>query len=312
MKDIRVMFIGTPEFAVRMMQTLIDEKYNVVAAVSQPDKPAGRKHLIVPTPVHALANQYHIPCLQPEKMKASAEEILSFKPDLIVTCAYGQMVPDVILNAPKYGCLNIHPSLLPKYRGGAPVHHAIWAGDEETGVCLMEMVKAMDAGRVYDRVYVPIGPDETTEELYAELENASAELLAKALPEYLAGKLTGEVQDESKMSIAHNISKEEEQVHFSEEEINTLYNHVRALIDWPVSYGMIDGKRIKLLKARKKVCSVNQEPGTVLGFHDHAMQIACKGGILNVMEVQPEGKSPMSADAFGNGAGRSLINRKFD
>ncbi len=116
MEDIRVMFIGTPEFAVRMMQTLIDEKYNVVAAVSQPDKPSGRKHLIVPTPVHALADQYHIPCLQPDKLRADTEEILAYKPDLIVTCAYGQMVPDAILNMPKYGCVNIHPSLLPKYR----------------------------------------------------------------------------------------------------------------------------------------------------------------------------------------------------
>ncbi len=192
------------------------------------------------------------------------------------------------------------------------MHHAIWAGDDTTGVCLMEMVKAMDAGRVYDRVFVPIGPDETTAELYAELEDASAELLAKALPEYLAGKLPGEAQDESKMTIAHNISKEEEQVHFDEEEINTLYNHVRALIDWPVSYGMIDGRRVKFLKARKEVCPVTKQPGTVLGFNDHAMKIACMGGILNVLEVQPEGKSRMSAEAFGNGAGRALIGRKFD
>lgn len=312
MEDVRIVFIGTPVFATKILQVLVEEKYHVVAAVSQPDKPTGRKHLLTPTPVHAMADQYGIPVIQPEKLRKQADEVLAFQPDLIVCCAYGQMIPDSILAAPRHGCLNIHPSLLPKYRGGAPVHHAVWAGDPETGVCLMEMVKAMDAGRVYAEAVVPIGPDETTEELNLKLEDASCELLRRSLPEYLAGKLPGVLQDESLATIAHNISKEEEQVVFAGEEINTLYNHVRALIDWPISYGLIDGHRVKFYRARKRVQPVSEAPGTVLGFEDGAMKIACMGGILLVYELQAEGKSRMTAEAFANGAGRAMIGRKFD
>lgn len=312
MDDLKVVFIGTPEFAVHILQTLIDEKYNIVAAVAQPDKPTGRKHLLTPTPVHALADQYHIPVLQPVKLRLQSQEVLDLKPDLIVCCAYGQMVPDDILAAPKYGCVNIHPSLLPKYRGGAPVHHAVWAGDTKTGVCLMEMVHAMDAGRVYACNEVKIGPDETTEELNTALEEASATLLKTALPEYLKGNLPGIPQEESLVSIARNISREDEQVSFAKEEINTLYNHVRALIDWPIGYGMVEGKRIKFLKARKEIKAVTEAPGTILGFQDEAMEIACNGGVLKIYELQPEGKSRMSAAAFANGAGRALVGKQFD
>ena len=134
MENIRVLFIGTPEFACPILQTLYDEKYNLVAVVSQPDKPVGRKHIIEKTPIHALADELGIPVVQPNKLKEEYASVLAYEPDLIITCAYGQMIPEEVLQYPKYGCLNIHPSLLPKYRGGAPVHRAVWAGDKETGV----------------------------------------------------------------------------------------------------------------------------------------------------------------------------------
>ncbi len=312
MENIRIVFIGTPEFACPILQTIYDEGYEVIAAVSQPDRPAGRKHVIMPTPVHALADRLNIPVLQPEKLRLEYEKVTALEPDLIVTCAYGQMVPEAVLKAPKYGCLNIHPSLLPKYRGGAPIHHAVWAGDSETGVCLMEMVKAMDAGRVYARKVLPIGPDETTAELSERLIEAGCELIREALPAYLRGELPGEEQDDSQVVIARNISRDDEQVHFGTEEINTLYNHVRALIDWPVSYGIMDGKRIKFLKAGKEIKETAGGPGEILGFRDHAMEIACMGGILRIYELQPEGKGRMSADAFANGAGRQLIGHRFE
>ena len=228
MNDARIIFIGTPEFACPILQTLVDEGYNVVAAVCQPDRPTGRKQVITPTPVHALADKLNIPVLQPEKLRTEYQPVLDYKPDLIVTAAYGQIVPEVILKAPRYGCLNIHPSLLPKYRGGAPIHHAVWAGDEKTGVCLMEMVKAMDAGRVYARCELPIGPDETTSELYEKLQDAACTLLKESLPLYLEGKLEGEPQDESLVVIARNISKEDEQVHFAKEEKRGRYESLKA------------------------------------------------------------------------------------
>ncbi|MBR2825484.1 MAG: methionyl-tRNA formyltransferase [Solobacterium sp.] len=312
MENVRIVFIGTPVFATDILRTLVEENYNVVAVVSQPDKPSGRKHEIKPTPVHELADSFHIPVLQPEKLSKEYQNVLDYQPDLIVTCAYGQIVPETILKEPKYGCVNIHPSLLPKYRGGAPVHHAIWAGDKETGVCLMEMVKAMDAGKVYAKRIVQIDDDDTTETLNLKLRKVSCELLKEELPRYLNGELPGEAQDESGVVIARNISKEDEFVSFKNEEINVLYNHIRACIDWPISYGMIEGKRMKFYKVRKEVINHTYQEGTILGLKDHALEIAAKNGILKVYELQLEGKNKMDADAFMNGLGRSYIGKVFE
>ncbi len=312
MENIKVVFFGTPVFACAVLQTLLDEHYDVIAAVSQPDKPVGRKHILEKTPVKLLAEKYGIPVIQPVKLRAESSLVTDLEPDLIVTCAYGQIIPDDILACPKYGCVNIHPSLLPRYRGGAPVHRAVWAGDAQTGVCLMEMVHRMDAGRVWARTYVSIDPDDTTESLNVRLIDASVNLVREYLPAYIRGELKGEEQDESLVVIARNIAPEEEQVHFSAEDIQNLYNHVRALIDWPVSYGIVDGKRIKFYRAGMEKGETGSCPGTILGFRDHAMTVACKGGVLKVYELQPEGKKKMTADAFANGAGRSFIGKIFE
>ena len=312
MKDLRVIFMGTPVFACSVLEALIEEKYNVVLAVSQPDKPVGRHHQVVSTPVHELADKYGIPVLQPERLREETEKILEYAPDLIVTCAYGQFVPEVILNYPKYGCLNIHPSLLPKYRGGAPVHHAVWNGDTETGVALMEMIKKMDAGKVYAVKRVPIGPDETTEELNLRLMEVSKELIREALPEYLEGNLPGTEQEEEKATIARNISKEDECISFRKEALHQVYNHIRALIDWPVAYARINNKRLKIYRAEIREGGCTEEPGTVLGFRDGAMEVACTGGILRILELQPEGKKRMKAADFANGAGRALAGSCFE
>ena len=313
MSDIRVVFMGTPVFACTVLQTLIDEKYNIVAAVTQPDKPVGRHHEIAKTPVHELAEKYGIPAVQPEHLREQYDQVLAYEPELIVTCAYGQWVPNEILNYPKYGCVNIHPSLLPKYRGGAPVHHAVWAGDEETGVCLMEMAEKMDAGKIYAVEKVPIGPDDTTYDLNQKLMPASAKLIREKLPEYLAGNLPGTEQDERFYTIARNISKDQEHVCFGRVNVHEAYNHVRALIDWPIPYGVIEGKRIRIYKARmQEGLPEGIIPGTLIGFREGAMEIACLDGIIKVYELQPEGKKRMKAADFANGAGRNLIGKVFD
>jgi methionyl-tRNA formyltransferase len=308
----RIVFFGTPEFACTILQALIDEKYHIAAVVSQPDKPVGRKHIIVKTPVHALAEENGIPVLQPEKLRAEADAVLAYEPELIVTCAYGQFVPSKILNAPKYGALNVHPSLLPKYRGGAPIQRAIMNGDQKTGVCLMEMIKAMDAGRVYARTETEIGPDETGTELFERLEGISAKLLRDNLPLYLEGKLEGVPQNDEEAVLAPNIAREEELVRFADSDLSTLYNHIRGLIEEPCAYGMVNGKRFKFCRVRKQNCDPAEAPGTIAGFENHAMKIAAKGGYLLVEEMQPEGRSRMNADAFANGAGRGLINAVFE
>ena len=312
MKKPRMIFFGTPEFAVSILQTVIDMECNVVAVVSQPDRPVGRKHVLTPTPVHALADQYDIPCLQPEKLTENIDMILDYQPDIILTCAYGQFVPSKILSYPKLGCINIHPSLLPKFRGGAPIHHAIMAGEKQTGVSIMEMVKKMDAGKVYAQVTLDIGEDETQAELSQRLNVAACQLLKDSLQDYMDGKLPGIEQDEEKVIIGNNISREEEEVHFSLEDIDEIYNHIRGLIDWPIAYGKLDGKRIKFYKVRKEKKDVHEQAGTVLGFKDHALEITCQNGILKVYELQMEGKKRMDADAFKNGYANEVIGKVFE
>ena len=312
MKQTKIIFFGTTEFASGILQTLIDEGYNVVAVVSQPDKPVGRKHTIQMTPTHALADQYQIPVIQPDLLKEHVDDVLRYEPELILTCAYGQFVPVRILEYPRLGCINVHPSLLPKYRGGAPIHHAVMGGETETGVCLIQMTKAMDAGDIYARVTTPLGKDETMAELNQRLLVLSKQLVKENLEDYIAGKLVGEPQDDSKVILGLNITKEEEKVHFAQEDVQTLYNHIRGLIDWPMPYGVVDGKRMKFCKARMRKEDHQAKHGEILGFKNHAMEVASIGGIIEVYELQPEGKSRMTADAYANGAGRNMIGKVFE
>ena len=312
MKQTRIIFFGTTEFASGILQTLIDEGYNVVAVVSQPDKPVGRKHTIQMTPTHALADQYQIPVIQPDLLKEHVDDVLRYEPELILTCAYGQFVPVRILEYPRFGCINVHPSLLPKYRGGAPIHHAVMDGETETGVSLIQMTKAMDAGDIYARVTTPLGKDETMAELNERLLVLSKQLVKENLEDYIAGKLVGEPQDDNKVILGLNITKEEEKVQFAVEDVQTLYNHIRGLIDWPMPYGVVDGKRMKFCKVRMRKEDHQDKPGEILGFKNHAMEVASIGGIIEVYELQPEGKSRMTADAYANGAGRNMIGKVFE
>ncbi len=312
MRNERIVFFGTPAFAVGILKMLLDEKYIVVAAVSQPDRPVGRKHKIEKTPVKVLCEEYGIPCLQMDHLKDEVDQVLAYEPDVIVTCAYGQIVPSSILDYPRLGCINIHPSLLPKYRGGAPMHFAILNGDAVTGVSLMEMTAKMDAGKVYAQVELPIGKDETEAELEPRLLEASIGLLRENLPLYLDGKLPGVEQDETRVTFCHNISREMEKVSFQSEEVHTLYNHIRGLIDWPVPYGVVEGKRVKFYAVRMEEKDTGKPAGEILGFKEHAMEIAADGGLIRVLELQMEGKKRMSADAFANGYSAEMRGKRFD
>ena len=282
MKNTRIMFFGTPEFAVRILETLIRDGYDVIATVSQPDRPVGRKKIIQPTPVHACSNEHGIPCLQPEKLSDIREQIVSLSPDLFLTCAYGQFIPSSILSIPQKGCLNIHPSLLPKYRGGAPIHHT------------------------------HIGEDETFFQLNERLMDISCQLVHEQLPLYLKGELKGTPQDEDQVVLGLNITKEEEKVSFAQEDIHRIYNHIRGLIEWPVAYGMLEGKRVKFCSVSKQIKEIQDQPGTVLGFDQDSMLVACTGGILHVHMIQMEGKKKMDARSFGNGYGHEVTGKVFE
>ncbi|MDY5252272.1 MAG: methionyl-tRNA formyltransferase [Erysipelotrichaceae bacterium] len=310
MENIRVIFMGTPQFACSILQSLIDEKYQVVAVVSQPDKKVGRKQIVQETPVKQLAKQYDLPVLQPDNIKEEYADVLAYKPDLIVTCAYGQFIPKCILDYPQYGCINVHASLLPKLRGGAPIHKAIINGDKVTGITIMQMIPKMDAGLMYAKKEVVIEEDDTTSILHDKLMAAGSQLLKTMLPDYLAHKIVGIPQDEAEATFAYNIAKEEEFISFKED-VHKVYDHIRGLIDWPVGYGMIDGQRLKIYQACKIVTNHQVELGKAK-MQDDMIMVACKNGYIGLKEVQLAGKKKMLAKDFYNGNKELITNNIFD
>ncbi|MBR3840257.1 MAG: methionyl-tRNA formyltransferase [Erysipelotrichales bacterium] len=304
--------MGTPDFACSILKTLIDDSYNVVAVVTQPDKKVGRQQKITFSPIKNMAIEYNIPVLQPISIKEDYADILSYEPDLIVTCAYGQIVPVAVLNAPKYGCVNVHASLLPRLRGGAPIHKSIMYGEEKTGVTLMYMVKRMDAGDMLAKREVVISDTDTVGTLHDKLAALGAELVHEELPRLLRGELTPVPQNEEEATFAYNVSKEEEFVSF-EADLQTTYNHIRSLIPWPVSYGIIGGKKMKFWSVSKgKVTNDDVASGTITAFEDNALKVKAGEGYIYLHEIQMEGKSRMSAKDFMNGAGKNYIGMKFE
>ena len=312
MDSIRVLFFGTTVFSASVLSTLVAEGWNVVAVVSQPDRPVGRKHILQAPPVKQFALEHGITVLQPDKLSSQVQEVCSYKPDLIVSCAYGQYIPSSIFSYPHLGSLNIHPSALPKYRGGAPIQRAVMNGDHSTEVCLMEVAEKMDSGAVFARIPYEIDPEITAGELFEALKAPAKQLITEYLPLYVKGELQGEAQNEADVVYAPNIAREEELVLFSKEDGDQLYNHLRGLLEAPMGYGILNGKRVKFARVRKEQTESKELPGTILGFEQHAMRIAMNRGVLLVYELQMEGKSRMSADAFYNGAGRQLIGSRFE
>lgn len=308
MKDVRILFMGTPDFAVPCLEALIADGYTVVAAVTQPDRPVGRKQVMTPPPVKEAALRHGIPVLQPEKIKApeALEEVLSLRPDLIVTAAYGQILPKQLLEAPGFGCINVHASLLPKYRGGAPIHKAIIAGEKESGVTIMYMVEALDAGDMLSKVTVPIEERDTAGTLFDKLSAEGAKLLVKTLPGLLAGEIVPEPQDHEQATFAPTIKRSEEKVDWTKT-AEEVYNQVRGLNPWPVAFTTYQGKNWKIWWVEKhSATSQGAEPGTIIAREQDGLVIACGSGAVKLTELQPEGKKRMSALDFLRGAGGSL------
>ncbi len=307
----RIIFMGTPQFSCGILETLVEMGENVVAVVTQPDKKVGRKQEIQETPIKIKAKEFGIPVLQPIKIKESIEEVLAFKPDLIVTAAYGQLIPDAILNSPKYRCINVHASLLPKYRGGAPIHMAVINGEKETGITIMYMEKKMDSGDILTQKVLPIAIKDTTSDLFDKLEQVGKELLKETLPKLINGELTPIPQNEDDVTFAWNISKEQEFVSFNRP-IMEVYNHIRGLISWPVGYGIIEGKKIKLHKVHYVEEKHHNKPGECIGLIDDAFVIACEGGFIYVDELQLEGKTKTLAKDFYHGNGKNYVGKCFE
>jgi methionyl-tRNA formyltransferase len=306
----RVLFMGTPIFAVGILEALLKSDVDVVAVVSQPDKPIGRKQILTPTSVKSLALHHNIPVYQPQKIKELTQTIQDLDLDLIVTCAYGQFIPTSIVEAPRFGSINVHASLLPQYRGGAPIHKALINGEHQTGITLQYMVKQMDAGEMIDAVIVDIDENDDVGSLHDKLKVAGAAILKAKLPDLLKKDVISVPQDESKVSFAYNITPEEEFISFKRD-VSVVYNHIRGLSPWPIGYGLINGKKLKLIKAFKLIEAHDHPWGEFVAF-DRGLKIACQGGYVVITQCQFEGKEKMDAAAFFNGLGKTYLHGIFE
>ncbi len=303
--------MGTPDFSVPVLNMLIEECH-VVGVVTQPDKPVGRKGELGISPVKAVALEHHIPLFQPMKIRKEYEDILSLEPDIIVTCAYGQIIPKEILDNPKYGCINVHASLLPKHRGGAPIHRAIIEGDTETGITIMYMDVGMDDGDIIRQKKIPILEEDTAETLFERLSILGRDLLKETLPDIVAGTATRTKQNESEATFSYNISKEEEQIDFSKSR-REVYNQIRGLNSFPVAYTLIDGKRMKVFESKIGKESNPQVCAQITGILKEGIAVSTKDGEIILTVIQPEGKKKMAAVDYINGYPNkeTLIGKKL-
>lgn len=289
--------MGTPDFAVPILETLI-QNTNVVLVVSQPDKKVGRKQILTKTPIHEVADKYGISVFQPEKIKNDYERILEVKPDIIITCAYGQIIPKVLLDLPRLGCINVHASLLPKLRGGAPLHHAIIDGLDKTGITIMYMDEAMDTGDIISTISYDIKSSDTTEDIHDTLRELGAKLLIDTLPSIVTGTNRRIKQSETEATYGYNITREEEHIDFNKSGI-LIDRLVRGLYSWPLANTIIGDTEYKIVAGYFVKGKGN--PGMISDISKKALGIGCLDGTYYVTKIKPAGKKIMDIKDFLNG-----------
>jgi methionyl-tRNA formyltransferase len=297
-----VVFFGTPQFAVPTLRRLLDSSHRVTGVITQPDRPRGRGHKITHAPVKALALERGIPVFQPDRLKPPevADTLRRWQPDLGVVAAYGRIIPEHLLTIPRFGTINVHASLLPKYRGAAPVHRAVTNGESETGVTIMRVVKELDAGSMFAKVTRPIGPDETSDVVETALAEMGADLLVTVVEQLAAGSAREEPQDDRQATYAPRLTKEEGLVDWTQS-ASEIHNRVRGLYPWPHAYTFFTGARLILLRsavANRRPGSSDTRPGTILEVTPEAMYVATGDGELMILEVQPEGRRAMRVHDF--------------
>lgn len=304
----KIIFMGTPDFSVPILQQLLSDGYDVIAVVTQPDRPVGRKKVLTPPPVKAEAVKRGIPVYQPEKIRNPEElqPILDLQPDLVVTAAFGQILPKALLEAPKFGCINVHASLLPELRGGAPIHYAIMQGKEKTGITIMYMAEKLDAGDILTQAEVVITEDDNVGTLHDKLSETGCKLLSETLPKLINGELEPIVQDNALATFASNIKREQEKIDWTKNG-EEIYNHIRGLNPWPVAYTTVEGAVLKVWKAEKVEIAETFAPGTILATDDQGLTIASGNQTaIKIVELQPSGKKKMDAGEYLRGAGTKL------
>ena len=300
MKDIRIVFMGTPEFAVPVFIALAKD-YNVVAVVTQPDKKVGRKQILTPSPIKKASAEFNISVLQPVRIKDEYEEVLKYKPDMIITCAYGQIIPKVLLDYPKYKCINVHASLLPKLRGGAPIHHAIMDGYDKTGITIMYMDTKMDTGDIISESETDITKEDTLGSLHDRLSEMGKDLLLETLPDIISGNIHPVKQNEKEATYGYNITKEDEKINFAKTNVE-VDNKVRALNPTPGAYTTINGKRMKVYDVRlSDRYYANTEPGTIVGFEKDGIRVVAGNKEVILTDIAIEGKKRCLVKDYLNG-----------
>ena len=292
--------MGTPDFAVPSLKKLIDEGYDVKLVVTQPDRPAGRGKKLTSPPVKVVAEKSGIPVYQPERIKENKElkrELLNIEPDLIVVAAYGKILPEWLLNLPKYGTINVHASLLPKYRGASPIQWALLNGEEETGVTIMKVIPKLDAGDIISQRRVKIEKEDNAQTLHDKLAKAGAELLVETIPRYISGEIKPVPQNEEEATYCPQIKKEMGKIDWSRSS-EEIFNQVRAFTPWPSAFTKFRGKLVKITKAQP--VEGTGKPGEVIRA-DRELIVATGSGALKIERLKPEGRKEISGEEFIRG-----------
>ncbi len=304
MNNAKIVFMGTPTFSVPILKMLI-ENYQVIAVVTQPDKLVGRHQVLTPSKVKEEALKHQIPVYQPSKIKTDYQAIIDLNPDLIITCAYGQIIPKELLNAPKMGCYNVHASLLPKYRGGAPIHKALINGETETGITIMYMEEGMDTGDIISQKSYQILAEDNVGTLHEKLSLLGAELLKETLPSIIHKTNSRQKQNPAEVTYAYNIKREEEHLNFQKKGVEII-NHIRGLNPWPTANLILNGEELKVLEAYYEQKEI-EEPGIILEITKSAIGITCQDGIIYVTKIKPFGKKIMTTKDYLNGMKKENI-----
>lgn len=304
MKPLNIIFAGTPDFAARHLQALINSHHNVIAVYTQPDRPAGRGKKLTASPVKELALAHNIPVYQPGSLRKepAQQQLAALDADIMVVVAYGLILPKVVLDTPRLGCINVHGSILPRWRGAAPIQRALWAGDKETGVTIMQMDIGLDTGDMLLKTYLPIEDDDTSASLYEKLAQQGPDALLQALEGLANGTLAAEKQDEALANYAEKLSKEEARLDWTKS-ATQLWQEVRAFNPWPVSYFEHQGNTIKVWQTQVSTTSSNAAPGTIISASKKGIEVATGDGVLTLLSMQLPGKKPLSVADILNARG---------
>jgi methionyl-tRNA formyltransferase len=298
----RVVFFGTPAFAVPTLNALIESRHQVVGIVTQPDRPRGRGQKMTDAPVKTRAIEAGLLVRQPDRMKDPSflSALADLRADIGVVAAYGKILTDAVLATPRFGMINVHASLLPRHRGAAPVHRAVIAGDTETGVTIMRVVKALDAGPMMATVRRPIGADETSADVERDLARAGAALLVSTLDRLAAGAVIETPQDDSGATYAHRLTKEDGAIDWNRPAI-AIHNLVRGLHPWPHAYSFLNGQRLIVLRTSPEPIETHPSPGAVIAAHGDDLLVSAGEGVVRIQALQAEGKRPMTTREFLSG-----------